>query len=273
MRKEVALFSLAITILIVLCLGFASSSIILNEIMCHTNNSLGDEWIEIYNPGSEDLEILNWNISDLLTTPSSSLISFNITAGGYVILVEESIDCSSLNLPASRWVSLNWLGSKLNDEGDSVLIYNPNTTLISNFSWDTNIKSLGKSFSFNSTSFGICMPTPGHVNNCSQSSQNNSQNNSNQNASDANNRNDESNSSIKLSLDWDDEDINASKTFYIDVKVKNLEDKDYDIKVWIEDDEDNILTEFYDDNEEKWRSGNYYFLDFFSGQGNRTDGI
>jgi len=75
-------------------------------------------------------------------------------------------------------------------------------------------------------------------------------------------------------LEWDEDDIVNGKDFKIKVNAFNLEDEEYDVKLWIEfEDNDTIISERYDENEEKWKSGKYYLNEFFKGPGNESEKI
>lgn len=54
--------------------GFASDIIKINEVMYNPNDSF-PEWIELVNVSSDSININNWSISDVLTTPTKALIT------------------------------------------------------------------------------------------------------------------------------------------------------------------------------------------------------
>ncbi len=84
--------------------------------------------------------------------------------------------------------------------------------------------------------------------------------------------NDSSNSSASISyeIDWDKEDIVNGKEFKIKVKFFNLEDRNYDVKLWIENDSNDIMSERYDKENSEWSSGIYYIKNLSKGPGNKT---
>jgi hypothetical protein len=86
---------------------------------------------------------------------------------------------------------------------------------------------------------------------------------------------DESNDAeIYYELDWDSEDIENGRSFKIKTDAFNLNEDKYDVRLWIEFEENNtIISEIYDSNEEKWLSGNYYIDEIFEGPGNQSDKI
>lgn len=54
--------------------GFASDIIRINEVMFNPNEAF-PEWIELVNVSSDSININNWSISDVLTTPTKALIT------------------------------------------------------------------------------------------------------------------------------------------------------------------------------------------------------
>lgn len=54
--------------------GFASDVIKINEVMYNPNDSF-PEWIELVNVSSDSININNWSISDVLSTPTKALIT------------------------------------------------------------------------------------------------------------------------------------------------------------------------------------------------------
>lgn len=87
----------------------------------------------------------------------------------------------------------------------------------------------------------------------------------NNNSNDDNNNEDEENktSNVELELNWNDEDIINGKEFEIEVNALNLLNKDYDLKIWIYDDDKNRpISQTYDGG--KWISSNNYLNKIFS---------
>ena len=86
-----------------------------------------------------------------------------------------------------------------------------------------------------------------------------------------------SESQIYFEFEWDEYEIINTKKFDIDVDGFNLDDEKYDVKIWIENDDDVIISEIYDENddsddeEDRWQSGLYYVNDILSGEGDDSD--
>lgn len=80
------------------------------------------------------------------------------------------------------------------------------------------------------------------------------------------------NPGISLNLDWDNSDIKNGKDFEIRVRAYNLEDKDYDIKIFIyNEDKNKPISQVYNDN--KWVSSSTYLTEFFKGPGDKAEDV
>ncbi len=75
-------------------------------------------------------------------------------------------------------------------------------------------------------------------------------------------------SEISLKLSTDSYEIKYGKEFEISVRAFNLEDKNYDAKVYVFNDEDKIISQVYD--EDKWLSSNNYIDELFKGPGDKS---
>lgn len=164
----VALFVL----LAVSLISLVSASVRINEAMPHSNNALGGEWVELYNSGSSAEVLSNWIIGDRV---SNDTISLNIPSNGFAI-ISSGIDCSKFNVPSESCVKLSAIGSGLNDDSETVYLYN--NSLVDSFTWSTSIKSSGNSWQVCNSLWGSYSPTPGTANICevqqSQTSQDSS---------------------------------------------------------------------------------------------------
>jgi len=77
---------------------------------------------------------------------------------------------------------------------------------------------------------------------------------------------------IYVEFKWDNKKIINGKKFDIEIKIFNLKDENYDIKLWIKED-NNTISDRYDESIEKWKSGIYYLDNLFKGPGNNTKEI
>lgn len=101
----------------------SANSVVLNEFMPHP--SLGSDWVEIYNPGSDNIDLSNWLLVD--STSTMKTLSGNITANGFV-----TFDVTK----------------RLNNSGDSIYLKDPYGNTIDNYSYNSDPginKSFGKS--------------------------------------------------------------------------------------------------------------------------------
>lgn len=78
---------------------------------------------------------------------------------------------------------------------------------------------------------------------------------------------------LYLRLDWNNNDIVNGKEFNIKVNAFNLKDKNYDLKVYIYEDDKSSPISQTRDQDFKWISSNLYIKDFFIGPGNESDSI
>jgi len=75
---------------------------------------------------------------------------------------------------------------------------------------------------------------------------------------------------IYLEVDWDEDEIINNDDFSIDLEVYNLKEEDYDIKIYItEEDSNTMMSEVYNDDD-GWKSGTYYIEEAFTGPGNKS---
>ena len=91
---------LFITVAFLVAVGFCHAEVVINEVMYHWDaDNLDDDlqWIELHNPGTEDMDIGAWILADhpfTGDTKSRGLVfpmGAFIPAGGYLLLVNELI--------------------------------------------------------------------------------------------------------------------------------------------------------------------------------------
>jgi len=87
-----------------------------------------------------------------------------------------------------------------------------------------------------------------------------------------NSSNNSQNINVYYNLSWDEDNIINGEDFKIKIDFFNLLDIDYDVRLWIENNGE-IISERYDEKNEKWKSGFYYINGFIKGQGNKTEEI
>lgn len=290
------LLILSLFLFFMVLVGFASAEIRINEVMPHDNNNYSKEWVELYNSGPSDILITNWIISD---GTGNDTINVTLNASSYALIIEGSSgNCSFFNISTENCFEVATIGtSGLKDDNESVILFN-SSTLISNFSWGYSITSSGKSFGYNGTSWQNCTPTPGTVNNCtiipptctfsstcgswstcSGSSQTKTCTNTSTNCQNTTytiNQSCSSSNSINLEMDWTEEEIINGEEFSITLNVENLEEDNYAVRVWIENDDEDIISERYgnySNDGDVWVSGRYYIYNFFKDSGDDSASI
>ena len=123
--------------------------------------------------------------------------------------------------------------------------------------------SKGKIFEFENNIINIA----GNINNKNEEPGNNEKSENNEEIQE-----NQEISEIDVEIEWDEDDIQNENEFEIRIKVFNLENKEYDSKIWIEDD-NNLISDRYDDKSETWSSGTYYLNNFFKGPGNKSEEV
>jgi hypothetical protein len=77
--------------------------------------------------------------------------------------------------------------------------------------------------------------------------------------------------SISIELNWDDNDIINGQEFNIGVSVSNLQEKDYDVKIFIYGEDNKIISQTY--NAEKWVTSNNYIKSLLKGSGDEQQQV
>lgn len=105
-----------------------------------------NEWIELYNPSDESVNLSSWYLEDLLSTPS---IIYTFPEGSF--------------LPAHSYLAVDLSSAKLNNSSDGVKLYTSSHVLKSEMSYNTS--ELSKSWSLLSDqTWQLLTPTKGLAN-------------------------------------------------------------------------------------------------------------
>lgn len=123
-------------------------SLIINEIMYAPSSGTGQEWFELYNKGTNSVNLANWKWRD--STGSQVTITtqnIQIPAGGYAVICQDSSAMKGF-YPNNTgiYIQTSWLA--LNNTGDHLYLYNSTGTVVDNVnylsSWggSTNNRSL-----------------------------------------------------------------------------------------------------------------------------------
>jgi len=239
MKKEVFLAIFLLVSLFFLVFPIASAQVILNEIMPHTTNSWHNEWVELYNPSGNTLNLNLWKIRDNSSYDNFSLI---IYPNSFALIVDNNnyngslLGCNAFDIFPESCAELANIGSGLNDDWDNLTLYDSNFSFIDNFVWDENIKDSGKSWARNaSSSWQICIPTPGETNNCPEPP----------------------NPRIELLFPAY---IVRNNVFAVLMNVSDYDDGFYDIKIDIfnASNSSQRISKIWDPQEQEWKSTNYY---------------
>jgi len=239
-----------------------SAKVRINEVMAETPSSIyGDsncEWIEIYSDSSENLN--NW----ILNTPGHNL-TLNVSINNFLIITGNDTCFKNNWADIDESKIIKWSAISLNDNKDSVFLFNNNSELKSSLNYANSHSD--KSWQYCDFSWLERNPTPGQQNNCS-TTQNNSQNNQNEQTNEE---------GIHIDIEFDEKKIINGEEFKIKIKAYNLKSQTYNFKIWIrEEDNEEIISDRYgEDNDEKevWKSGNYYIYNLFKGSGDKTKSV
>lgn len=251
----------------------------------------GPEFVEVYNINNEIINLSEWYIKDASNStdnivceniPNCSLI-INFT---YFIIIGNNTLISEITAQPINYfyVDDSTVADNLNDGGDNITFFN--STYSSSFYY--NYSEANKSWQFYNETWQLYIPTPGTENTCSSQScvQNwsctgwGSCTSGSQtrtctdlsNCSNSTGKPSESqscNSGVSVDLDYDHEVTNGEE-FEVKVDARNLKDEEYDIKVFIYDDNPNSpISEIYSDADEKWQSGYNYLMNIIEGSGDK----
>ncbi len=105
--KNIILGLLAKICLFFLSVGQVSAAPVINEVVPNpANNDL--EWVEIFNPDDQSIDLVGWQLTDRLSSPSTI---FNF---------------GNQNLEPGQYLIIRLEASKLNNDGDGVVLMNQN---------------------------------------------------------------------------------------------------------------------------------------------------
>jgi len=131
--------------------------VVLNEIM--PKPAFGSEWVEFYNMGGQAVDMSNWQISEL--TASGSENKYKISSLG---IYEGPSD---YKIQPKDFLAVKFSGSKLNDTGDTVTLYDPDGNRIDWHKYVASDVKEGKSIARMPDGTGDWIdpvPTPGEKN-------------------------------------------------------------------------------------------------------------
>lgn len=234
---------LALVFLIIL-LSNLVVGIRLNEIELNPDGTdSGKEWIELYSSSQASLE--NYKIMN----SNGKNMSFNASFSGYYVLDAKYGILTNDNLKIY-----------LIDSNNSII----SETIAISDSYDDN-----RTWQYCDSNWTFTTGTKNSENNCQLTSTENQTNHNQQNQTST--QNNLSSAKISVKLDGEEEFEN-NKEYEAEVFFYNLEDEDYDIKVFMTfENNDSIISETYNDNTSDWKSSNYYLNKVVSGAGNKSE--
>ena len=242
-----------------LMLNCAAAEVRINEAAPRT-----PEFVEIYNPDNEMLNLSEWKIRDISTDYPDNITCWTIencsliTNLNYFIILGRNTNILEITSQpvAYFYVDDSAIGNGLTDSGDNITFFN--STFATSFNYNSSEANM--SWQFCDNSWQSYSPTPGSANLCA--SQNSSENQSPQGTS-------SQPAAVNLSVDYDDEV--ESEEFNVSVMLYNLKNIKYDIKVYITFEEnDTIISQTFDGS---WKSSTYYIADAVEGPGSETSEI
>ncbi|UZE93589.1 MAG: lamin tail domain-containing protein [Candidatus Pacearchaeota archaeon] len=236
-------FTLLIFIFIIFILIPSVSAIVINEVMQCGNET--KEWVEIYNPSMQLLNLSEWQIRDNYETDNIICGSSNcsiVPNSSFFIILGNSTNISSITNTSIIffYVDDKKIGNGL-AKNDSLIFFSENYNYSTNMSYNTESNCPANSISRNpdgADNWTFCIPTPGQKNNCTQQQQ----------------------QEKEIDLDYPSE-VECNEEFYIEIEASGFEDGDYDVKIDIlEEDSEDRIGKVWNDDEEKWQSTNKYII-------------
>jgi hypothetical protein len=108
---------------VALIIGIARSQVVLNEVLANPDAEPVEEWAELYNVGTEEVDLGGWSLSDSNGHGSSESVTLDlgttIAAGEHLVVVLQAND------------------GLLDNDGDGVELYNTNGELVDEVTWTT----------------------------------------------------------------------------------------------------------------------------------------
>ncbi len=118
--------------------GIRPSTVIINEIMFVPENG-EPEWIELYNTSGQDIDLFNWRISDVLTTPIAKTINehYVLPANGYLVISKSMSIYNYHRIIPSPVAEVNF--ANLNNDRDGVVVQDNRGITIDSVFYDFNL--------------------------------------------------------------------------------------------------------------------------------------
>ena len=115
---------------------FLPGALIVTEIFNNPQGTdEGREWFELFNPGSEDIDLLGWTLEDFHTNHYLIGESVLVPAGSYAVL-GESTEEINLGTPVDFAYGFDGNGFPLGNNTDEVVLISPGGTLVDSVAYD-----------------------------------------------------------------------------------------------------------------------------------------
>jgi len=232
-------FNILFIILLILVIFldvYCVSAVRINEVELNPQGTdSGNEWIELYS--EQEINMTDW----IILSSNGRNMTFNASFLNFFII----------NTPYNLLTNDNNKLSLLNSESSLI-----SETIEISDSYDDS-----RTWQFCDNIWMFANSTKGLLNYCLQ----NNTNPATQNTSKQNSTPTSQKKEIIITLDYDSE-IYSDEEFEVKLTAENLENYDYDAKMYIEYDE-GVISQVYNEDEDKWVSGRYYVDSVLSGPG------
>lgn len=166
---------LLVVVIAIILMRISAASPIINEVMPQ-----GVEWVEVYNPFNEDINITEWQIKDNYQTDEITCYNIQgcleVTNSSFFLVIGRNANITQITNSTVTYFYTDdsLIGNGLSDTADELTFFD--SSYSTNMSYSSSEQ--GKSWALLQNSFVLCpTPTPGTANNCT-SEQNQTQNSS-----------------------------------------------------------------------------------------------
>ncbi len=169
-KKVLVIVLLAIFLLVLPLNSYAA--VVINEILANGLNDPNSEWVELFNNGTADVNLTNWNISESFS--SNFTLNITILANDFIILTPDFKTFNSaypnVNLSGIKVINITISNFQLSDSSGEVRLYNSSGALIDSIVY---VQASGKTFENvsigrypdgSSNTFNLSTLTPGAKN-------------------------------------------------------------------------------------------------------------
>ena len=114
--------------------GSGGTDLVITEIMQNPSavSDASGEWFEVYNPGSQDVNMNGWTIADHDLESHTITTDVIVSAGGYAVLANNSNSATNGNIA----VDYQWANFTLANGADEVVLYRADSSIADEVSYD-----------------------------------------------------------------------------------------------------------------------------------------